>query len=57
MQLCEFPLHEFQNLFLHSNPSIVMRRGTRARNDPMLRDALLSDAVQRVVEDDQPGAG
>jgi hypothetical protein len=33
-----------------------MRRGTRARNDPMLHDASLSDAVQRVVEDDRPGA-
>jgi hypothetical protein len=31
-----------------------MSRGTRARDDPMLRDGLLSDAVQRVVEDGQP---
>lgn len=44
----------FKNLFLHRNPSIAMSRGARARND---LDSLLSDAVQRVVEDEQPGAG
>jgi len=57
MQSCEFPLHEFQNLFLHSNLSIATGRGTRAGNDPMLRDLLLSDAVQRVVEYEHPGSG
>jgi hypothetical protein len=30
-----------------------MSRDTRARNDPMLRDVLLSAAVQRVVEDER----
>jgi len=36
-----------------NNPSIAMSRGTQARNDLM----LLSDAIQRVVEDEQPDAG
>ena len=52
MQSCEFPLHEFPNLFSPNNPSIAVSRGTWVRNDPMLRDA-----EQRVVEDEQPGAG
>ena len=41
-----------QKNFSHSNQSIAVSRGTRTRNDPMLRDA-----AQRVVEDEQSDAG
>jgi hypothetical protein len=37
---------------LLSIPSIAVSREAGVRDDPML-----SDAVQRVVEDEQPGAG